>query len=205
MPDAQFALPDLGEGLTEATIVEWLVGVGDPIRVDQPVVEVETAKARVEVPAPFAGVIAALNAEVGDTIPVGSALLTVTQQQGTFAEPGLASAPADESGRVLVGYGTSTPARRISSASATWTTPSQPAPPRTAARAAGTAPWPYPLALTTAMTAAGATCARSAAMFFVIAPSSTLASAWLSMDIMLGAARTPRCHRVTGRTRAVAP
>ena len=47
MPEAEFVLPDLGEGLTEATIVEWLVGVGDPIRVDQPVVEVETAKARV--------------------------------------------------------------------------------------------------------------------------------------------------------------
>ena len=126
MPDAQFALPDLGEGLTEATIVEWLVGVGDPIRVDQPVVEVETAKARVEVPAPFAGVIAALNAEVGDTIPVGSALLTVTQHQGTFAEPGLASAPADESGRVLVGYGTSTPARRPRRSRTTASVPATP-------------------------------------------------------------------------------
>ena len=128
MPDAQFALPDLGEGLTEATIVEWLVGVGDPIRVDQPVVEVETAKARVEVPAPFAGVIAALNAEVGDTIPVGSALLTVTQHQGTFAEPGLASAPADESGRVLVGYGTSTPARRPRRSRTTASVPATPPP-----------------------------------------------------------------------------
>ena len=128
MPDAQFALPDLGEGLTEATIVEWLVGVGDPIRVDQPVVEVETAKARVEVPAPFAGVIAALNAEVGDTIPVGSALLTVTQQQGTFAEPGLASAPADESGRVLVGYGTSTHARRPHRSRTTASVPTTPPP-----------------------------------------------------------------------------
>jgi len=128
MPDAQFALPDLGEGLTEATIVEWLVGVGDPIRVDQPVVEVETAKARVEVPAPFAGVIAALNAEVGDTIPVGSALLTVTQHQGTFAEPGLASAPADESGRVLVGYGTSTPARRPRRSRTTASVPTTPPP-----------------------------------------------------------------------------
>jgi 2-oxoisovalerate dehydrogenase E2 component (dihydrolipoyl transacylase) len=108
----QFVLPDLGEGLTEATIVEWLVGVGDAIRVDQPIVEVETAKARVEVPAPFAGVVAALHTEVGDTVPVGFALLTVTQQEDAFAEPGLATAPADESGRVLVGYGTSTQARR---------------------------------------------------------------------------------------------
>jgi 2-oxoisovalerate dehydrogenase E2 component (dihydrolipoyl transacylase) len=112
MPETVFTLPDLGEGLTEATIVEWLVGVGDAIRVDQPIVEVETAKARVEVPAPFAGVVAALHTEVGDTVPVGFALLTVTQQDGAFAEPGLATAPADESGRVLVGYGTSAQARR---------------------------------------------------------------------------------------------
>jgi 2-oxoisovalerate dehydrogenase E2 component (dihydrolipoyl transacylase) len=126
MPDAEFALPDLGEGLTEATIVEWLVGVGDPIRVDQPVVEVETAKARVEVPAPFAGVIAALNAEVGDTIPVGFALLTVTQQQGALAEPGLTSTPADESGRVLVGYGTSTQARRPRRSRTTASVPATP-------------------------------------------------------------------------------
>jgi pyruvate dehydrogenase E2 component (dihydrolipoamide acetyltransferase) len=112
----QFALPDLGEGLTEATIVEWLVGVGETIKVDQPVVEVETAKARVEVPVPFAGVVAELRAEVGDTVPVGFALLTVVQhsdQAGTFAEPGVTTAaPATESGAVLVGYGTSKPARR---------------------------------------------------------------------------------------------
>ncbi len=121
MPDAersrdargtQFALPDLGEGLTEATIVEWLVRPGDTIAVDQPVVEVETAKARVEVPAPFAGVVSHLLADVGDTVPVGFALLTIEEQAAGFDEPGAVRAPADESGRVLVGYGTSTPARR---------------------------------------------------------------------------------------------
>lgn len=116
---AQFALPDLGEGLTEATIVEWLVQVGETITVDQPVVEVETAKARVEVPVPFAGVVAALNAEVGDTVPVGFALLSVTQPTAGFDEPGAVAAPADESGRVLVGYGTSTPTRRHRRARAT--------------------------------------------------------------------------------------
>jgi pyruvate dehydrogenase E2 component (dihydrolipoamide acetyltransferase) len=120
MPD--FALPDLGEGLTEATIVEWLVSVGETITVDQPVVEVETAKARVEVPVPFAGVVAALNAEVGDTVPVGSALLSVGAAAG-FDEPGVAAAPADESGRVLVGYGTSTPTRRHRRARATTPAP----------------------------------------------------------------------------------
>lgn len=125
MPETEtaFALPDLGEGLTEATIVEWLVGVGDAIRVDQPVVEVETAKARVEVPAPVAGVVAVLHAEPGQTIPVGAALLTVTQRQGALDEPGVSSAPADESGRVLVGYGTSTQARRHRRARPTATAP----------------------------------------------------------------------------------
>ncbi len=107
----EFRLPDLGEGLTDATIVEWLVQVGDTIRVDQPVVEVETAKARVEVPAPFAGTVATLHGQVGDTIAVGAALLAVDEQVG-FAEPGIVSAPAEESGRVLVGYGTSISRRR---------------------------------------------------------------------------------------------
>ena len=106
----EFRLPDLGEGLTEAVIVEWLVQVGDPIRVDQPVVEVETAKARIEVPAPFAGVVGRLHGEVGDTLAVGAALLTV--DEAGFAEPGVVSPAADESGRVLVGYGTSLSTRR---------------------------------------------------------------------------------------------
>ena len=99
----EFRLPDLGEGLTDASIVEWLVAPGDTVRVDQPVVEVETAKARVEVPVPFAGMVERLHAEVGDTVPVGFALLTVTQQD---------AAPSDESGNVLVGYGTSLSTRR---------------------------------------------------------------------------------------------
>ena len=55
-----FKLPDLGEGLAEAEIVEWHVKVGDHVRVDQPMVSVETAKAVVEVPAPFSGVVTAL-------------------------------------------------------------------------------------------------------------------------------------------------
>jgi len=90
--------------------------VGDTIVVDQPVVEVETAKARVEVPAPFAGVIARLHAAVGDTVPGRHGVAEHRGGAGAeppFAEPGVANtAPADESGRVLVGYGTSTPSRR---------------------------------------------------------------------------------------------
>ncbi|WP_327296415.1 MULTISPECIES: dihydrolipoamide acetyltransferase family protein [unclassified Streptomyces] len=74
----EFKLPDLGEGLTEAEIVRWLVEIGDVVAVDQPVVEVETAKALVEVPCPYAGMVTARFGEEGAELPVGSPLLTVT-------------------------------------------------------------------------------------------------------------------------------
>ncbi|CAL9483190.1 Dihydrolipoyllysine-residue acetyltransferase component of pyruvate dehydrogenase complex [Streptomyces sp. enrichment culture] len=73
----EFKLPDLGEGLTEAEIVRWLVDVGDVVAVDQPVVEVETAKAMVEVPCPYGGVVTARFGEEGAELPVGAPLLTV--------------------------------------------------------------------------------------------------------------------------------
>ncbi len=102
----EFRLPDLGEGLTEAEIVRWLVQVGDVVAVDQPVVEVETAKAMVEVPCPYGGVVTARFGEEGTEIPVGAPLLTVAV--GAPAQP-----PEESSGNVLVGYGTSAaPARR---------------------------------------------------------------------------------------------
>lgn len=70
-----FRLPDLGEGLAEAEIVEWHVKVGDHVRVDQPMVSVETAKAVVEVPAPFDGIVTALGAAPGDIVPTGAVLI----------------------------------------------------------------------------------------------------------------------------------
>ncbi|TQN31207.1 pyruvate dehydrogenase E2 component (dihydrolipoamide acetyltransferase) [Haloactinospora alba] len=73
----QFALPDLGEGLTEAELLRWLVAVGDTVAVDQPVAEVETAKTTVEVPVPFSGRVSALHAAAGETIGVGATLLSV--------------------------------------------------------------------------------------------------------------------------------
>ncbi|MEU5718739.1 dihydrolipoamide acetyltransferase family protein [Streptomyces sp. NPDC020403] len=73
----EFTLPDLGEGLTEAEIVRWLVEVGDVVAIDQPVVEVETAKAMVEVPCPYGGVVTARFGEEGTELPVGAPLLTV--------------------------------------------------------------------------------------------------------------------------------
>lgn len=86
-----FALPDLGEGLTEAELVRWLVATGDRVAVDQPVAEVSTAKAEVQVPTPFAGVVRGLHGEPGQTIPVGAPLITVEVEA---AEPSAAPAPA---------------------------------------------------------------------------------------------------------------
>ncbi|MFB7783705.1 dihydrolipoamide acetyltransferase family protein [Streptomyces vinaceus] len=99
----EFKLPDLGEGLTEAEIVRWLVAVGDVVAIDQPVVEVETAKAMVEVPCPYGGVVTARFGEEGTELPVGAPLITVAVGAGTAPE----AEPEDSgSGNVLVGYGT---------------------------------------------------------------------------------------------------
>ncbi|MFD3975418.1 dihydrolipoamide acetyltransferase family protein [Streptomyces cyaneofuscatus] len=120
----EFKLPDLGEGLTEAEIVRWLVEVGDVVAIDQPVVEVETAKAMVEVPCPYGGVVTARFGEEGSELPVGAPLLTVAvgATDASIASPGDDGAAAEEfsgesgsgsgSGNVLVGYGTGAPAAR---------------------------------------------------------------------------------------------
>ena len=71
----RFNLPDLGEGLQEAEIVRWHVAVGDLVKVDQPMVAMETAKAVVEVPSPFEGIIAALHGKPGDTVATGAPLV----------------------------------------------------------------------------------------------------------------------------------
>jgi pyruvate dehydrogenase E2 component (dihydrolipoamide acetyltransferase) len=102
-------LPDLGEGLTEAAIVHWLVDEGDEVRLDQPVVEVETAKAVVEVPTPYAGRVVGLHGREGETLSVGAPLISFDSGEAeTKPEP----KPSDSrehggSGSVLVGSGTS--------------------------------------------------------------------------------------------------
>ncbi|MFF5365846.1 dihydrolipoamide acetyltransferase family protein [Streptomyces sp. NPDC013187] len=107
----EFKLPDLGEGLTEAEIVRWLVEVGDVVAIDQPVVEVETAKAMVEVPCPYGGVVTARFGEEGTELPVGAPLITVAV--GERPASGADDTGSGGSGNVLVGYGTSeAPARR---------------------------------------------------------------------------------------------
>lgn len=107
-----FLLPDLGEGLTEAELVNWLVSVGDEIRVDQPIAEVETAKSMVEVPSPYAGTVAELHGEPGQTLDVGKPLISVTPVGGAVAKPADVTAETYReeekagSGNVLIGYGT---------------------------------------------------------------------------------------------------
>ncbi len=117
-----FRLPDLGEGLTEGEIIEWRVAVGDTVAVDQVVAVVETAKASVDLPCPFAGTVAELHGQEGEIIPVGSAFITVDTGGGSAGSAGAAAgaaaaAPApvavardekpEASGNVLTGYGTS--------------------------------------------------------------------------------------------------
>jgi 2-oxoisovalerate dehydrogenase E2 component (dihydrolipoyl transacylase) len=87
----EFKLPDPGEGLTEADLVTWHVAVGDTVKVNDIVVEVETAKSLVELPVPFAGTVAALHAAEGDTVDVGSVIITIDDGVGGSSD---AAAPA---------------------------------------------------------------------------------------------------------------
>jgi 2-oxoisovalerate dehydrogenase E2 component (dihydrolipoyl transacylase) len=77
-----FNLPDLGEGLAEAEIVRWHIHVGDAVTVDQPMLAVETAKAVVEVPAPFSGIVKTLHGQPGDVIATGAPLIDFESVKG---------------------------------------------------------------------------------------------------------------------------
>jgi pyruvate dehydrogenase E2 component (dihydrolipoamide acetyltransferase) len=124
----QFKLPDVGEGLTEGEILQWLVAVGDTVTVNQPLCEVETAKAAVELPSPYAGTVTELLFEAGTMVDVGTPIITIDTGNGNASAPasepvpgeaaepaaGLIGGPAP-GGRtsVLVGYGPrTTEARR---------------------------------------------------------------------------------------------
>ncbi|MGH3831983.1 MAG: dihydrolipoamide acetyltransferase family protein [Pseudonocardiaceae bacterium] len=117
-----FALPDVGEGLTEAEILRWCVTPGDTVAVNQVIIEIETAKAAVELPSPYAGVVSELFAEPGATVAVGAPLIAIdtgsTDAGSTDAGPSDVTAAAEPapagvigergpSGRIttLVGYG----------------------------------------------------------------------------------------------------
>ncbi|MEV0644746.1 dihydrolipoamide acetyltransferase family protein [Phytomonospora sp. NPDC050363] len=132
----QFILPDLAEGLTEAEILQWMVAVGDEVKLNQPFVEVETAKSAVEIPSPYAGVVTEILRDAGETVDVGSPIITIDTDPGGAAAPPvpppaeapieaeLPSAPVPDAGSngakigettadgrtaVLVGYGAKAP------------------------------------------------------------------------------------------------
>ncbi|THG29490.1 dihydrolipoamide acetyltransferase family protein [Naasia lichenicola] len=123
MSISKFALPDVGEGLTEAEIVSWKVAPGDPVEINQVIVEIETAKSLVELPSPYAGIVGELLVGEGDTVEVGTAIITVSSEgahlTAPLKNPAQSALPnevqvleagdeADDasSGSVLVGYGT---------------------------------------------------------------------------------------------------
>jgi len=93
MPERVFPLPDLGEGLEEAVVSAWLVAEGDTVELNQPFVEIETAKATVEVPAPFAGTISKLHVGAGKTLAVGAPLATF-EVTGSVGATAVATTPA---------------------------------------------------------------------------------------------------------------
>jgi 2-oxoisovalerate dehydrogenase E2 component (dihydrolipoyl transacylase) len=86
MAERDFLLPDPGEGLTEAEIIRWHVSVGDDLELNQPMVEVETSKAVVEIPSPWTGRVVTLHASEGESVPVGSPLVTVDTPDGEGGE-----------------------------------------------------------------------------------------------------------------------
>ena len=114
MAVVDFPLPDVGEGLTEAEIVQWRVKVGDSVSVNDVLVEIETAKSLVELPSPFAGKIVAILAKEGETVPVGKAIIQVDSETGVPAPlhpapaetaPAVSDKKPEAAEPVLVGYG----------------------------------------------------------------------------------------------------
>jgi pyruvate dehydrogenase E2 component (dihydrolipoamide acetyltransferase) len=112
MSSSQFELPDVGEGLTEAEIVSWRVAPGDAVAVNQVLVEIETAKSLVELPSPFAGVVEELLVEEGQTVDVGTPIISVSSGEAAPVAPTpsvvadtAATISEEGGGAVLVGYG----------------------------------------------------------------------------------------------------
>ncbi|GII77395.1 dihydrolipoamide acetyltransferase component of pyruvate dehydrogenase complex [Sphaerisporangium rufum] len=174
----EFKLPDVGEGLTEAEIIKWHVVAGDKVEVNQTIVEIETAKAVVELPCPFEGYVSALRVTEGQTVDVGTPIIAVETGEGAAApretaladdmvpappveaqatEPAEAAGPAKpERQPVLVGYGvklgaaTRRPRKAASTAGA-----STPGPAASAAPAAVPAAAPAPASVPPAGRAGG--------------------------------------------------
>ncbi len=153
---AQFKLPDLGEGLTEGEILRWMVQPGDTVTLNQPIVEVETAKAAVEVPSPFAGVVIELHHRAGEVVDVGAVIISFDTDPSAGPLSGLTAelVPAPVAGALigevgptgrtatLVGYGPRAGAltrRARTEAAPVVTGEPAPPPPATAARVSAAA------------------------------------------------------------------
>ncbi len=109
MTDQTFVLPDVGEGLTEAEIVQWRVAPGDTVAVNDVIVEIETAKSLVELPSPYSGTVGELLASEGATVEVGAPIITIGSSDAAPPAPSAPTTvpePTDPGGAVLVGYGT---------------------------------------------------------------------------------------------------
>src|SRR5947199_8284271 len=103
MGTREFLLPDLGEGLEDAEIVAWHVSEGETVALNQTLVEVNTAKALVEIPAPWEGVVEKLHAGEGDVVKVGQPLVSIRVDDAARSDEGMETKPKRQA--VLVGYG----------------------------------------------------------------------------------------------------
>src|SRR4051812_31451344 len=126
----EFKLPDVGEGLTEGEILQWLVAVGDTVTVNQPLCEVETAKAAVELPSPYAGTVAELKFEAGTTVDVGTPIITI--DVGGDAVPAAPAGDAEPAAGLIGGPAPGGPAAGLGGGGPR-DTPGPPPPPRAGA------------------------------------------------------------------------
>ena len=110
---AEFRLPDLGEGLAEAEVIQWLVAPGDTVTLNQTLAEVETAKAVVELPSPYEGIVSTLHAAAGETVAVGAPLIAFDVEGSDTTSPAESLGTAEEKAQPnLVGYGAAPTASR---------------------------------------------------------------------------------------------
>jgi len=123
MSERAFALPDLGEGLEDGRIVAWLVDVGETVELNQPLVEIETAKATVEIPSPYAGLVVSLGASEGDDVSVGAVLVTFSVTDGVGGDGDSAGQsppnPRSATAAPLPAFGVAAPAPPASGVAAT--------------------------------------------------------------------------------------
>ncbi|HVE25060.1 MAG TPA: biotin/lipoyl-containing protein, partial [Sporichthya sp.] len=103
MARRQFKLPDVGEGLTEGEILQWFVAVGDRVKVNQTLVEIETAKAAVELPSPYEGEVVEVLAAVGDVVDVGAPIITIETEPGAVPSVPAPAGPAEPEAQAAQG------------------------------------------------------------------------------------------------------